>query len=193
MVQSLFCWWMAWCRLPVLHSPGEKRCHIWAYFSFSRAQGAGRFYSSSQGAQEMPPGWPSPGGEASRAREQFPAGAEVPSSASPAGKWVAALAGVAVGTQKLLRSSVKATLPFHKRLLGFLWCPALWEQLKYCAMDMGFHPGTSQTLIPMLIQALAWCPPLFYVQRASLICLSLYKWAPKGTPTWRTREDFILF
>lgn len=47
--------------------------------------------------------------------------------------------------------------PFHKGLLRILRCQALCcsNQLKYCTVDVGTSPGTSQTLVPMLIQALA--------------------------------------
>lgn len=74
----------------------------------------------------------------------------------------AALACVSTGMQKLLRASV-VTLPFLKGLQWFLWYQALscLNQLKCCTVDMGTSPGITQTLVLMLIQALAWGPPLF--------------------------------
>jgi len=161
LVRSWCCWCGAWHGLPMMLLScarlGKKRLSMLAYSSFPRAHRAGTLAgpqaspSLNRGAQEMSPMlttawarcWPGEGAGPSRSR--------------------GVLAWVMVGTQKLLRASVKVTLPFYKGLLWVLWCQALCclNHLKYCMMDMSTSPGTSQTLVPMLIQALARGPCLF--------------------------------
>lgn len=187
------------CAITVLHLPGEEKAWHLGSFLFpksSRSCGIGRptapMVPKERGPGHVPHadhclGTMLAGRGSTSQQEQ-----RCPPLLPPAESGQLPLPGWPWGCRSFSEPPWRSPYHFIRGCRGFfvarLCCS---NQLKYHTVDMGTSPDTSQTLVPMLIQALAWGPPLFQVQ--SPLNLSVCKRAPRGTPTWATCEDFILF